>query len=157
MNKIESFRIDHTLLYPGVYISRVDDVNDTPITTYDLRLVKPNTPDVLSSAAMHAMEHLGATFLRNSSLSDEVIYFGPMGCRTGFYLILKGNRSPLDLQSILTDTFAFIAQHNGPIPGASAVECGNYTDMDLDAAKKASEEYLNILKHLSDQNTQYPQ
>lgn len=155
MKKIESFRVDHTKLQPGVYISRVDFVGELPVTTYDLRLIRPNTPDILSAACMHTIEHLGATYLRNSPLADDVIYFGPMGCRTGFYLILKGERAPLDLQSSLTDTFEFIVQYEGEIHGASAVECGNYADMDLLAAKTAGADYLDVLGRLSSQNTIY--
>ncbi len=157
MKKIESFRVNHTALVPGVYVSRIDYVHDAPVTTYDVRLVRPNTPAVLSPAVMHTIEHLGATYLRNSSLADEVIYFGPMGCRTGFYLILQGNRPPIELKDILTDTFSFIAGFHGDIPGASAEECGNYTDMDLTGAKAESLKYLAVLSQLTAQNTCYPE
>ena len=142
MKKITSFSIDHERLFPGLYISR----QDGDVITYDLRITRPNLEPVLTTSAIHAIEHIGATYLRNSAYADEIVYFGPMGCRTGFYLLTRDKLSLNELQSLLINTFSFIVQFEGDIPGASPKECGNYSDMDLDAAKNAAKKYLEVLK-----------
>lgn len=141
--KIASFTVDHELLLPGLYVSRVDQVGQETITTFDLRITRPNLEPVLSTGAIHALEHLGATYLRNhQDYQDQIIYFGPMGCRTGFYLIMAGTFSPSEIVPILKDTFEYISQFDGDIPGASPKECGNYRDMDLPEAKRFALKYL---------------
>jgi len=130
MEKIASFQVDHTVLMPGMYVSRVDG----DVTTFDLRFVKPNTPPYLEMAAVHTLEHLFATFVRNSTVKDRIIYFGPMGCRTGFYFLTRD--LPLQTALDLTrDALRFIAAFEGEIPGVSAVECGNWQEHDLSGAK----------------------
>ena len=142
MKTITSFSIDHERLFPGLYISR----QDGDVITYDLRITRPNLEPVLTTSAIHAIEHIGATYLRNSTYAGEIVYFGPMGCRTGFYLLTRDKLSLNELQSLLINTFSFIVQFEGDIPGASPKECGNYSDMDLDAAKNAAKKYLEVLK-----------
>jgi S-ribosylhomocysteine lyase len=158
MEKITSFTIDHKKLNPGLYVSRIDRFGTEPVTTFDIRLKKPNTGDVLSTAAAHAIEHLGATFLRNDAeFKDRVVYFGPMGCRTGFYALLHGEYKPMDIAKLMQNMFRFIAEYEGEIPGASEVECGNYRDMDLKMAKQEAKHYYeNTLMNLSSENTVYP-
>ncbi|MCQ2449646.1 MAG: S-ribosylhomocysteine lyase [Clostridia bacterium] len=166
MEKIKSFTIDHMTLLPGVYVSRVDravqadaqsgaenamcgDLGNSSIliTTYDIRITRPNFETVMSTAEIHTIEHLGATWLRNNdSIKNQVIYWGPMGCRTGFYLIMSGSIPVEEIKSIMSEMFQFIADYEGEIPGATPVECGNYSDMDLPAAKTRAANYLNILK-----------
>lgn len=137
MDKIASFQIDHTKLLPGLYISRKDHVNFNRITTFDMRITRPNIEEVMEPAGVHALEHLGATFLRNDRRwAQSIIYFGPMGCRTGFYLIMAGDLYPLDIYHLICDMCEFIISYEGEIPGASPVECGNYKDLDLELAKK---------------------
>jgi len=148
MNKIPSFTVDHTRLEKGVYISRVDMINDQALTTYDLRMKKPNHEPVINNGEIHALEHLGATYLRNHDIKDDIIYFGPMGCRTGFYLILKGQKAPEDIIPLLKDLFKFIAYYEGDIPGASPKDCGNYLDMNLPMAKYEAALYLDILENI---------
>lgn len=157
MNKIASFKIDHTKLLPGVYVSRKDFVAGNTITTFDIRTCKPNTGDVMATGELHAIEHIIATYLRNNvQWEDKVIYFGPMGCQTGFYLILAGEYSSEDILPLMQDCFSFTANFEGKIPGASAVECGNYLDLDLPAAKARAEKYLNILKNIMPDQLVYP-
>ena len=169
MRKIKSFTIDHMTLLPGVYLSRLDKIspNDAfsklgeeitehenfndkelyPVSTYDIRITRPNFEPVMSTAEIHAIEHLGATYLRNrKDLKYRVIYWGPMGCRTGFYLIMSGDIPLEKIELLMSETFEFIKNYTGDIPGASPVECGNYSDMDLPAAKKRAEKYLKILR-----------
>lgn len=141
MQKIQSFRVNHDLLDPGIYVSRVDG----DITTYDLRTRKPNAGSYMDNLTMHSAEHMLATLLRNSSMKDDVIYFGPMGCQTGFYLLVRNadnNRVLSVLKQALRDTL----DHTGPIFGASAVECGNYRNLDLAAAQKECRAYLSVLE-----------
>lgn len=140
MNKIASFQVDHTKFGIGMYTSRIDG----DIVTYDIRMVKPNGGTYISCPSMHTIEHLFATFARNSSLSDKVIYVGPMGCRTGFYLVVRG-MSQQDAINLTKDSMAFIRNFEGQIPGSSETECGNYKDHDL---KSAKEDVLNILTKL---------
>jgi S-ribosylhomocysteine lyase len=159
MKKIESFQIDHKKLIRGVYVSRKDVVNDAFITTYDLRMKIPNREPVINTGELHAIEHLGATFLRNHEIyNDETIYFGPMGCRTGYYLILKGDRISKDIVPILVEMFEFIADYEGEIPGSDAISCGNYHDMSLPMAKYEAKKYLEeVLLKMKEENLIYPE
>lgn len=159
MKKIASFTVNHIDLLPGIYTSRVDTLGEYTITTYDLRMKRPNLEPVLNTAEIHAIEHIGATFLRNHpTFADETIYFGPMGCRTGFYLILKGNRTPKEIAPLITELFEFTAHFEGDIPGATARDCGNYLDLNLPMAQYEAKKYLeNVLLHLTDANLNYPQ
>lgn len=161
MEKIESFKVNHILLERGVYVSRKDyDSNGQVMaTTFDLRLKKPNREPVINIAELHTMEHLGATFLRNHEVySSETIYFGPMGCRTGFYLILKGDLTSQQALPIVKEMFAFMAEYEGEIPGADAFSCGNYLDQNLPMAKLEAKKYLTeTLENISDNQLNYPQ
>ena len=141
MNKIASFTVDHDVLEKGMYVSRIDG----DVVTYDLRFVKPNTPPFLENAALHSLEHLFATYARNSKFADNVIYFGPMGCRTGFYLIVRdlSNKDTIDL---VRDTLTKGINHEGILPGAERKECGNYLDHDVEGAKKLMKDYLDVIK-----------
>ncbi len=141
MDKIASFTVDHTTLMPGMYISRMDG----DVTTYDMRFCRPNHPPFLQSPAMHTIEHIFATLMRNSAIREQVIYFGPMGCRTGFYLLIR-NSDHAETLGTVRDCLAAAAEWQGEIPGASAEECGNYLEHDLDGAKKYLRDYLNIIK-----------
>ena len=142
MNKIASFTVNHLTLIPGLYVSRIDKVNDSFVTTFDIRITKPNTEPVMDNPGIHAIEHLGATFLRNhDKWKEQVIYFGPMGCRTGFYMILAGNYNSLDVYDLVKEMFEFIIDYEGVIPGASAIECGNYLDLNLSMAKFYAKKY----------------
>ena len=135
MEKIASFTIDHIKLQPGVYVSRKDQVGTETITTFDLRMTSPNEEPVMNTAEMHTIEHLGATFLRNSARKDEEIYFGPMGCRTGFYLIVFGEQSAEDVYPLVLEMCDFILEFKGDIPGARPEECGNWSEQNLNMAK----------------------
>lgn len=159
MQKITSFTINHLSLRPGVYVSRIDYVKDSPITTFDLRFTHPNKEPVMNTAEMHAIEHLAATFLRNHpDYGDKIIYFGPMGCRTGFYLLLAGEYTSTHILPLLRETFQFIAGFSGDIPGASARDCGNYLDMNLPMANYLAKKYLSdVLDHPSDDQLLYPE
>ncbi len=157
MEKIPSFNVDHNKLLKGVYTSRQDRVGTEIITTFDIRMKRPNLEPVLDVPAIHTMEHLGATFLRNhSEWKERVIYFGPMGCRTGNYLILAGNLKPMDIKPLLIELYTFMSEYEGDIPGATAKDCGNYLSMDLPMAKYESKAYLNVLNSLNNENTLYP-
>ena len=158
MEKIASFTIDHIKLQPGLYVSRKDAIGAECVTTFDLRITSPNEEAVMSTAAIHAMEHLGATYLRNNELwKDHVIYFGPMGCRTGFYLLLAGDLSSEAILPLVTGCFKFIAGYEGEIPGASAKDCGNYTDMDLAAARAWADRYYALLRTIPEDRLVYPE
>ena len=152
MEKIASFTVDHIRLVPGVYVSRKDTVNSSVITTFDIRMTSPNDEPVMNTAEVHTIEHLGATFLRNhADYKDRVIYFGPMGCRTGFYLLLAGDYSSADIVPLLKEMYTFIASYEGEIPGASAKDCGNYLDMNLPMAKYLARRFLtNVLTDIHD-------
>ncbi len=150
MEKIESFKINHNTLERGIYISRIDG----DITTYDIRMKKPNGGDYLENAAMHTIEHLFATFARNSEYKDEIIYFGPMGCRTGFYFLVR-NIKEEDVIALVKETFDFIAEYIGNIPGVSKIECGNYLEHDLDTAKKEAKEMQKVLADYSVEGLKY--
>ena len=159
MEKIASFTIDHLKLLPGVYVSRKDNFNDVVLTTFDLRMTRPNYEPVMNTAEMHAIEHLAATFLRNhKDFADKTVYFGPMGCRTGFYLILSGDYESKEIVPLLTELFEFIADFNDAVPGASAKDCGNYLDMNLPMARFLAKKYLNdVLLHITDAQLIYPE
>lgn len=158
MEKITSFTINHLALLPGVYVSRKDNVGENTITTFDIRITRPNFEPVLNTAEIHAIEHLGATFLRNhKDFSTKIVYFGPMGCRTGFYLLLNGDYSSKDIIELLKEMFKFIASFQGDIPGASARDCGNFLDMNLPMAKYVADKFLNdVLLNITDKNMNYP-
>lgn len=158
MEKIASFTVNHTNLLPGVYISRIDRFNDTVLTTFDLRMVHVNHESVLNTAEMHTLEHLGATFLRNHpEYRSHTVYFGPMGCRTGFYMILEGEYTPYAIQGLLSQLLEFVIAFEGDIPGAKREECGNYLDQNLEMAKYWARRYLKVIEHLDDDHTVYPQ
>ena len=145
MKRITSFTVDHLTLLPGLYVSRVDEMDGFYFTTFDIRVTRPNFEPVMDTPAIHTIEHLAATYFRNYH-EDKTMYFGPMGCRTGFYLIYKGNLSVEDIKNDIIECFKFIVNFEGDIPGASAVECGNYLDMNLDMAKYYAKKYLESLK-----------
>lgn len=161
MEKIASFTVDHLTLEPGVYVSRVDRDPDTgsTVTTFDLRLTAPNREPVMNTAEVHTIEHLGATFLRNHpAWSSRIVYFGPMGCRTGFYLIVFGACTSREILPLVQEMFAFVEAFDGPIPGAAAGECGNYLDQNLPAAQWWARRYLhNTLEHADDAHLAYKQ
>lgn len=158
MEKITSFTIDHLKLLPGVYVSRKDDVRNTTVTTFDIRMTRPNFEPVINTAELHAIEHLGATFLRNhKEYGESILYFGPMGCRTGFYLLLKGDYESEDILPLLKELFVFIKDYEGEVPGACAKDCGNYLDINLPMAKYIANKYLNeILLNISPDRLKYP-
>lgn len=145
MQKIASFTVDHTKLLPGLYVSRKDKKEQTIVTTFDLRFKKPNVEPAIPTAPLHAIEHLGATFLRNSKIKKDVIYFGPMGCRTGFYLVLFGDLAPKDVYPYVIEMLNYIINYSGVIPGASPIECGNFLDLDLKGAKELALDYKTDL------------
>ena len=152
MKRIASFEINHDVLVPGLYTSRVDG----DVVTYDLRFVRPNTPPFLPTATMHTIEHLFATYVRNSRHADRVIYFGPMGCRTGFYFLVR-ELDPADVVALTKETLAFIADYEGEIPGNTAAECGNYLEHDLPAAKVAAAQMRDALASWKTDDLVYPQ
>lgn len=158
MNKITSFTIDHIRLIPGIYVSRKDSVGSHIITTFDIRMTSPNDEPVMNTAEVHTIEHLGATFLRNhETYKDQVIYFGPMGCRTGFYLLLAGDLTSSDINPLMKEMFAFIASFQGDVPGASARDCGNYLDMNLPMANYLAEKFLKeVLTDIREEQLNYP-
>lgn len=158
LERIGSFSVDHNLLNRGVYVSRKDEVGGEIITSLDIRLKRPNREPVLDIMILHAMEHLGATFLRNHDVwAEKTIYFGPMGCRTGCYVIFKGDLESKDVIEILKEMFDFIAKFEGTIPGASAVECGHFLSMDLPMAKYESNKYLiEVLDGIKEESLVYP-
>ena len=158
MEKIASFTIDHLKLLPGLYVSRKDTVGAETITTFDLRFTKPNGEPVMNTAEIHTIEHLAATYLRNDpQWKDRVLYFGPMGCRTGFYLLLAGDLSSRDALPLVLDCFRFVRDYQGAVPGASAKDCGNYLDMNLPMAKYLAERYTALLESATDENLNYPE
>ncbi len=157
METIASFTVDHLKLLPGVYVSRKDSTGHDIVTTFDIRMTRPNYEPVMNTAEVHTIEHLGATFLRNHEiLGEKVIYFGPMGCRTGFYLILAGDYEPDSIVPYLRELFEFIRQYEGEVPGASAAECGNYLDLNLPMAKYQADKYLEqVLNRITPDRMQY--
>ena len=158
MEKITSFTIDHIKLQPGLYVSRKDKVGAETVTTFDLRLTSPNEEPVMNTAEMHTIEHLAATYLRNEkNWQDKVLYFGPMGCRTGFYLLLSGDYASIDVLALVKDCFRFIADFEGEVPGASAKDCGNYLDMNLPMAKFWGAKYAALLENITPDRLIYPE
>ncbi len=159
MEKITSFTIDHNKLIPGIYVSRKDPVGTETITTFDIRMTSPNDEPVMNTAEMHTIEHLAATFLRNHSIwGAKIIYFGPMGCRTGFYLLLAGDYDSVDILDLLKEMYSFIAEFEGEVPGASAKDCGNYLDMNLPMAKYLARKYLEqVLQNITEKQLVYPE
>lgn len=158
MEKIASFTIDHIRLQPGLYVSRKDMAGTQVITTFDLRLTSPNEEPVMNTAEIHTIEHLAATYLRNDpQWKDKVLYFGPMGCRTGFYLLVTGDYSSKEILPLVQDCFRFISEFVGDVPGASAVDCGNYLDMNLPMAKFIAAKYFKLLKNIDETRLVYPE
>lgn len=159
MKKIASFTIDHNKLQPGVYVSRKDTIGRETITTIDIRMTSPNEEPVMNTAELHAIEHLAATYLRNDEeFRDHIVYWGPMGCRTGNYLLLAGDYESKDVIPLLTRTFEFIRDFEGDIPGADAASCGNYLDMNLPMAKYLAQKYLeNVLYDIKPDQLIYPE
>ena len=157
MEKITSFTIDHIKLQSGLYVSRKDKAGSETVTTFDLRLTKPNDEPVMNTAEIHTMEHLAATYLRNENQwKDKVLYFGPMGCRTGFYLLISGDYTSADILSLVLACFRFIRDFEGDVPGASAKDCGNYLDMNLPMAKYCAARYVKLLETAVAENLHYP-
>ena len=158
MKKIASFTIDHIKLLPGLYVSRKDHVGNETITTFDIRMTKPNGEPVMNTAEMHTIEHLAATFLRHhAQYGDKTVYFGPMGCRTGFYLLLAGDYESKDIVPLMQEMFAFIRDFHEEVPGASAKDCGNYLDMNLPMANYLAEKYLReVLTDITQEHLVYP-
>lgn len=158
MKQIASFTIDHMRLLPGVYVSRKDKIGSETITTFDVRMTRPNFEPVMLTGEVHAIEHLGATFLRNhKNYADKTVYFGPMGCRTGFYLLLGGDYKSEDIIPLMIEMFEFIRGYEDDIPGAAAENCGNYSDMNLDMAKFYANRYLEqVLLKIDDTTLNYP-
>ena len=158
MERIASFQVDHIRLNRGIYVSRIDEINGNYLTSFDIRMKLPNREPVINIAELHTMEHLGATFLRNHSVwKEKIVYFGPMGCRTGFYLILKGKLESKDIVELMKELYKFMAEFKGDIPGATAIECGNYLDQNLPMANYEAKKYLEeTLQHLGEENLNYP-
>ena len=159
MEKIASFTIDHLKLVPGVYVSRKDTIGKEIITTFDLRMTSPNDEPVMNTAEVHTIEHLAATFLRNHPVyGDKTIYFGPMGCRTGFYLLLAGDLTSKEIVPLMIEMFEFIRDFKDEVPGASPKDCGNYLDMNLPIANYLAKRYLdNVLYNIDDSRLVYPE
>lgn len=159
MEKITSFTIDHIKLQPGIYVSRKDTAGDTTITTFDIRMTSPNEEPVMNTAEVHTLEHLGATFLRNHpEYKEKVLYFGPMGCRTGFYLLLAGDYESKDIVPLITELYAWMSEFDSTVPGASAKDCGNYLDMNLPMARFVAKRFLTeVLSNISTERLIYPE
>lgn len=158
MEKIASFTIDHIKLKPGLYVSRKDHIGTETVTTFDLRLTDPNEEPVMNTAEIHAMEHLAATYLRNEPVwQDKIIYFGPMGCRTGFYLLLAGDYVSEDVVKLVKECFCFIRDFRGEVPGATARDCGNYLDMNLPMANYWGAKYAALLENMGPDRLHYPE
>lgn len=159
MDKITSFTINHLKLLPGIYVSRKDNAGNTVVTTFDIRMTRPNFEPVMNTAEMHAIEHLGATFLRNHpQFKEQVLYFGPMGCRTGFYLLLGGDYSSKDIVPLMKEMFVFIRDYRDEVPGASPRDCGNYLDLNLPMANYLADRFLKeVLDTIGDERLIYPE
>ena len=159
MKKIPSFTVNHISLKRGIYVSRKDSVGDEILTTFDLRMTLPNREPVMNTAEIHTIEHLGATFLRNhKDYGKKTIYFGPMGCRTGFYLILAGDYESKDIVPLVTEMFEFIRDYQDAVPGASPRDCGNYLDLNLNMANYLAARYLDeTLYHMDESHLVYPE
>lgn len=158
MEKIASFTVNHLNLLPGVYVSRKDHIGAETLTTFDLRMTRPNFEPVLNTAEVHTIEHLGATFLRNHpEYKEKIVYFGPMGCRTGFYLILAGDYESKDVVELIKEMYVFCRDFEGEVPGQAARDCGNYLDMNLPMAKYVSGKYVEVLENIKDNQLVYQQ
>lgn len=158
VEKIASFTVDHIKLLPGLYVSRKDKAGAETVTTFDLRLTKPNEEPVLNTAEVHTIEHLGATYLRNEpTWKEKVLYFGPMGCRTGFYLLLAGDYSSREVLPLVTECFRFIRDYRDAVPGASPKDCGNYLDMNLPMANYWGAKYVGVLENADETRLNYPE
>jgi len=157
VEKITSFTIDHLRLLPGLYVSRKDQAGAATVTTFDIRMTRPNFEPVMNTAEMHTIEHLAATFLRNDKeYKDRVLYFGPMGCRTGFYLLLTGDYQSREIVPLMKDMFTFVRDYEGEVPGAAAKDCGNYLDMNLPMAKYLADKYVReVLDQITDDRLEY--
>ncbi len=150
--------MDHLKLLPGIYVSRKDKIGSETVTTFDIRVTRPNTEKVMETGEVHTIEHLGATYLRNrADVADRIIYFGPMGCRTGFYLLMAGDLESEDIVPMIRDMFAFIVNFEGEIPGARPEQCGNYSDQDLAQAKYYAKRYLDeVIEGIGPERLHYP-
>lgn len=159
MEKIASFTIDHLKLLPGIYVSRKDNVAGGVVTTFDIRMTRPNFEPVMNTAEMHTIEHLAATFLRNhKEYGPKIVYFGPMGCRTGFYLLLAGDYESKDIVELMRELFIFIKDFKDEVPGASAKDCGNYLDMNLPMANYLADRFLReVLENINEERLIYPE
>lgn len=158
MEKIASFTVNHLTLLPGVYVSRHDNFNGADITTFDIRMTRPNFEPVMNTAEIHTIEHLGATFLRNHpEFGGKIVYFGPMGCRTGFYMLIAGKYTSAQIVPLVKDMFAFMADFKDDVPGACARDCGNYRDMNLPMANYLAAKFLReVLSNIDDSRLVYP-
>lgn len=159
MEKIASFTIDHLKLLPGIYVSRKDNVGESVVTTFDIRVTRPNFEPVMNTAEIHTIEHLAATFLRNhKEYGSKTVYFGPMGCRTGFYLLLAGDYKSEDVVELIKEMFVFIRDYHDEVPGASAKDCGNYLDMNLPMANFIANKFINdVLDNIDNTRLVYPE
>lgn len=158
MKKIPSFTIDHNQLLPGIYVSRKDNVGNDVVTTFDIRMKAPNREPALHPGALHTIEHLAATYLRNNEeWQDRIVYWGPMGCLTGNYLLMKGDMKSEDIVKLMIDTFEFVANYDGVVPGTEPQDCGNYLLQDLPMARYEAKQYLKVLKNIKPENLDYPE
>ena len=158
MKKIPSFTIDHNQLLPGIYVSRKDNVGNDVVTTFDIRMKAPNREPALHPGALHTIEHLAATYLRNNEeWQDRIVYWGPMGCLTGNYLLMKGDMKSEEIVKLMTDTFEFVANYDGIVPGTEPQDCGNYLLHDLPMARYEAKQYLKVLKNIKPENLNYPE
>lgn len=158
MKKIPSFTIDHNQLLPGIYVSRKDNVGNDVVTTFDIRMKAPNREPALHPGALHTIEHLAATYLRNNEeWQDRIVYWGPMGCLTGNYLLMKGDMKSEDIVKLMIDTFEFVANYDGVVPGTEPQDCGNYLLHDLPMARYEARQYLKVLKNIKPENLNYPE
>lgn len=158
MKKIPSFTIDHNLLLPGIYVSRKDNVGNDVVTTFDIRMKAPNREPALHPGALHTIEHLAATYLRNNEeWQDRIVYWGPMGCLTGNYLLMKGDMKSEEIVKLMIDTFEFVANYDGVVPGTEPQDCGNYLLHDLPMARYEAKQYLKVLKNIKPENLNYPE
>lgn len=158
MKKIPSFTIDHNQLLPGIYVSRKDNVGNDVVTTFDIRMKAPNREPALHPGALHTIEHLAATYLRNNEeWQDCIVYWGPMGCLTGNYLLMKGDMKSEEIVKLMTDTFEFVANYDGVVPGTEPQDCGNYLLHDLPMARYEAKQYLKVLKNIKPENLNYPE
>lgn len=158
MKKIPSFTIDHNQLLPGIYVSRKDNVGNDVVTTFDIRMKAPNREPALHPGALHTIEHLAATYLRNNEeWQDRIVYWGPMGCLTGNYLLMKGDMKSEEIVKLITDTFEFVANYDGVVPGTEPQDCGNYLLHDLPMARYEAKQYLKVLKNIKPENLNYPE